>query len=140
MRQHYYDEKQSKVVFKMKTQGKDFHNFVYSGHNRNSPNTSSRSGYGSDDWFYLCEEQGQYYLLVFSDNASYGISWMFTELYLEDYAELVKANVEFWGELAYSNERAKEYSVQLLDIESIRHLLPVRSRCCGKLTDKHYRG
>ena len=124
-------------VFKMITRENQLHNFIYLNENRYSPNRSSTCGYGSDDWMYLCEENGKHYLLMFSDDAGYGTGWMCTELLEDDNAKLVNEDAVFWGSIAYSKERTKIYGIRLTDVESVRHLLPTSSRC-GKLTDESY--
>ena len=111
--------------------------FTYSGYTRYSPNRSSRCGYGSDDWLYLCEEDSKYYLLMLSDDAGHGTVWMCTELLDGDFEKLINADVNFWVNIAYSKERTKIYGIRLTDIENVRHLLPTSSRC-RKLTDEHY--
>ena len=111
---------------------------TYTGHTRYNPNRSSTSGYGSDDWFYLCEENGMYYLLMFTDNASFGTAWMITELLFEDYNYLIKAKADAWGAISNSAERTHQWVTNLLNINDVRRLLPTYSCCCGNLTDKHY--
>lgn len=128
------------LIFKMQTPKGGLRNFTYSGHTRYSPNRSSRCGYGSDDWIYLCKENEKDFLLMFTDNASCGTGWMCTSLLHGDKEKLIVEDVLFWGEIAYSKEREKMYALHLLDIDSVRHLLPTSSRCCSKLTDKHYYG
>ena len=125
-------------IFKMKATEGQVHNFIYSGRTRYSPNCSSTCGYGSDDWIYLCEENGTNYLLMFTDNAEFGTAWMCTELLEGDYERLINQDVNFWGSIAYSKERVKTYGIRLTDVDTVRHLLPTSSRCCSKLTDDHY--
>ena len=124
-------------IFHMMTKDGQSRSFSYLGHTRFAPNEASTCGYGSDDWFYLCEDGNIQYLLLFSDNASYGTAWMCTELLDGDYENLLKENVNFWCDIAYSKERTKFYGIHLTDIESVRHLLPTSSRC-GKLTDESF--
>lgn len=124
-------------IFPMVTNEGHQHNFTYLGYTRFYPNCSSTCGYGSDDWFYLCEESNVYYLLIFSDCASGGTGWMGTELLNGDYEKLTKEDVYFWSSIAFSGERAKIFSIHLTDVERVRHLLPKSSRC-GKLTDESY--
>ena len=128
----------NKEIFKMTTKEGRKYNFIYSGHTRYSPNRSSTCGYGSDDWIYLCKENDTYYLLMFTDNAEFGTAWMCTQLLEEDFEDLVKEDVNYWGSVAYSKERTKTYAIRLTDVDSVRHLLPTSSRCCSKLTDEHY--
>ena len=127
----------NREIFKMMTPEGQLHNFTYLGYTRYHPNRSSTCGYGSDDWLYLCEEDNTYFLLMFSDDAGYGTGWMCTELFAGDYDVLIVEDVNFWGGIAYSKERNKFYGVRLTDVESVRHLLPMSSRC-GKLTDESY--
>lgn len=127
----------NKEVFHLLDKDGVVRKFIYSGYTRYSPNRSSRSGYGSDDWMYLCEENGRNYILMFSDGAGYGTGWICTELLEEDYAKMVNEDAAFWCSIAYSKERAQIYSIRLTDVESVRHLLPTCSRC-GKLTDESY--
>jgi hypothetical protein len=128
----------NKEIFKMVTEEGQLYNFTYSGYTCFHPNRSSACGYGSDDWMYLCKENDRYYLLMFSDDASYGTAWMCTELHEGDYERLVNQDVNFWCSIAYSKERTKTYAIRLTDVDSVRHLLPTSSRCCSKLTDEHY--
>ena len=114
-------------VFKMITKEGRLYNFTYSGHSRFHPNRSLTCGYGSDDWMYLCEENGVHYLLMFTDNAEFGTAWTCTELLIGDYDRLVNQDVNFWGSIAYSNERNKTYALWLTDIDTVRHLLPTSS-------------
>lgn len=125
-------------IFKMKTKEGRAYNFTYSGYTRFHPNRSSTCGYGSDDWMYLCEENGVHFLLMFTDNAEFGTAWMCTELYEDDYERLINQDVNFWGSIVYSKERKKTYAIRLTDVDTVRHLLPTSSRCCSKLTDEHY--
>ena len=124
----------SREIFHMMSKEGQSRNFAYLGYTRYSPNRSSTCGYGSDDWFYLCEEKNIHYLLMFSDEASCGTGWMATELLDGDYDKLLKEDVIFWARIAYSKERTKFYNIYLTDIERVRHLLPTVSRC-GKLAD-----
>ncbi len=128
----------SKEIFKMITKEGQSYSLIYSGHTRYSPNRSSRCGYGSDEWMYLCEENGVHFILMFQDNAEYGTAWKCTQLLEEDFEDLVKEDVNYWGSVAYSKERTKTYAIHLTDVDSVRHLLPTSSRCCSKLTDEHY--
>ena len=127
----------SREIFHMMTKEGQSRDFVYLGYTRYAPNRCSTCGYGSDDWFYLCEEGNIHYLLLFTDNASYGTGWMCTELLDGDYKKLLKEDVNFWSCIAYSKERTKFYGIRITDIESVRHLLPSFSRC-GKLTDESF--
>ena len=130
--------KKNERIFKMITKEGLSHNFSYLDHTRYSPNRSSTCGYGSDDWMYLCKENDRYYLLIFSDDASYGTGWMCTELLNGDSENLVKEDVNYWCSVAHSKERTKTYAIRLTDVDSVRHLLPTSSRCCSKLTDEYY--
>lgn len=134
-REKFSDKKE---LFKMQMKDGVCLNLSYLGYTRYSPNRSSTSGYGSDEWMYLCEEKSTHYLLMFSDDASCGTCWMCTELLKGDYENLLKKDVRFWVSIAYSEERTKRYAIHLMDVESVRHLLPTSSRCCGNLTDEHY--
>lgn len=126
-----------KETFKMYAGDNSRFDLLYLGHSRYSPNRSSRCGYGSDDWMYLCEEKGVHFLLMFTDNAEFGTAWMCTELLEGDLEKLIKEDVNYWGSVAYSKERTKTYAIRLTEVESVRHLLPTSSRC-GKLTDESF--
>lgn len=117
-----------KEIFKMITATGQTHILTYSGHTRYSPNHSSTSGYGSDDWIYLCEEKGVHFLLMFSDVASCGAMWRCTVLLEEDYQNLVEEDVKYWVNVANSRERSNIHGIRLSDIENVRHLLPISSR------------
>ena len=126
------------TVFRMITKEKQPLELTYTGHTRYSPNRSSACGYGSDDWMYLCREKDIYYLLTFSDDAGYGTGWSCTQLLAGDYERLVERDVLYWQDIALSKERTKFYAIRLQDARGVRHLLPVSSRCCDKLTDAHF--
>lgn len=133
-----YSEKTQNAVFKTKTQSGQHHSFEYCGHSRYSPNRSTRCGYGSDDWYYLCKENNLYYLLMFTDNAEFGTAWMFTRLLEGDYDYLINTDADFWAAVAYSKERKKTYNVHLTEIDSVKHLLPTSSRCSAEFTSQDF--
>ena len=114
----------NREVFKMVTKEGQLYNFTYLGYTRYHPNRASTCGYGSDDWIYLCEEGNDYYLLMFSNDASCGPGWLCTKLLEDDYEKLVNANIDYWGRIAYSKERDKIYGIRLRDTDGVRHLLP----------------
>lgn len=128
------------VTFKMWDREGAIREFRYLYQTRHSPNRCSTSGYGSDDWFYLCEERGKAYLLLFSDTASCGPGWMGKEVILDVFQTLLKEDVYYWSEAASSSSAGETiYGLTLTNIDDVRHLLPTSSRC-GPLTDWHYRG
>lgn len=89
-------------IFNMVAKENQMRCFAYSGHTRYKPNKSSASGYGSDEWMYLCEENGRNYILVFSDDASYGTGWMCVELLEGDSEKLINADVSLWLDIVLS--------------------------------------
>ena len=133
-----FENEEGRTAFKMITKEGQPLKLTYAGHARYSPNRSSRCGYGSDDWMYLCREKDIYYLLTFSDDAGHGTGWSCTQLLAGDYERLVERDVLYWQKISLSKERTKFYAIRLQDAEGVRHLLPVSSRCCDKLTDEHY--
>ena len=130
-------EKQA-TVFRMIINEKQPLDLTYTGHTRYHPNRSSACGYGSDDWMYLCREKDVCYLLTFSDDATCGTGWRCTRLLSGDDEKLVEEDVLYWQKISLSKERTKIYAIRLQDVEGVRHLLPVSSRCCDRLTDEHF--
>lgn len=131
-----FEDEEGRTAFKMITKEGQQLKLTYTGHARYSPNRSSRCGYGSDDWMYLCKEKGMYYLLVFSDQADYGTGWICAPLLVKEYEELQESDAVVW--LNIVTKKQTYYGVRLQNLEEVRHLLPTGSRCCSQLTDEHY--
>lgn len=125
-------------VFKMHTREGEKHEFTYTGNMRYSPNNSSVCGNGSDDWMYLCEEDGKECLLMFSDSAEFGCSWICYVLSSEKHIDLTKENVNVWFATMREYAQSKTYTLRLDNIDEVRSVLPKVSRCTGKLQDEHF--
>ena len=127
------------TVFKMHT-GDDVHyEFVYCGCKGYVPNKSTHSGYGSDDWYYLCKVDEEICILHFEVNGAYGFGcWDCAMLEKGAEAALKEANEEQWIEkYAVSTRRIRR--LKLDDIDAVRHILPKVARI-GALEDHHYSG
>lgn len=127
------------AVFKMETNDGSMQEYMYLGHRRYHPNTSATCGYGSDNWFYLCENQEKQYILEFMDDASCGPGWTCTELLREDKDTLISEDVNYWHSITLSEERKRIYNIKLVDVDAVRHLLPTYSRCINPFSDDHYK-
>ena len=126
------------TVFKMHTRDGEKHQFVYTGNMRYSPNKSSVCGYGSDDWIYLCQYKGKDCLLMFSDSAEYGCSWICYVMGVEHLAALTSETVDIWYEMIKTKTQRKIYALKLENIDELRSVLPRASRCTGSFQDKHF--
>lgn len=130
----------NKTVLKMHSSNGESYQFTYKGHMRYSPNCSSTSGYGSDDWYYLCEHSGKSYMLHFEVNSAYGFGcWDGTPLNAGAEEELKTADIKQWRQLLYAEGWEGTVKLSLDNIDEIRHILPTSSRI-GYLNDNHYRG
>ncbi|MBQ4527684.1 MAG: hypothetical protein II998_06405 [Clostridia bacterium] len=125
------------MAFKMK-KNNDEYEFVYRGIMNYKPNKSSVSGYGSDDWFYLCTYQNRYCLLSFSDSGGYGTNWECAFITDDEANMLMGADLDLWIK-TYSNvnSQSKISGLHLENINEVRRILPKRSRC-QEFSDRHY--
>ena len=129
-----------KTVIKMHTKKGDHYQFTYTGHMRYSPNKSERSGYGSDSWYYLCEQSEKMYILHFEVNGTYDFGcWDCTPLNTGEEKELKSADVEQWIKWLYTKRKERIAFLYLDNVDSIRHVLPKSARI-GELNDYHYCG
>ena len=70
------------------------------------PNLSSTSGYGSDDWFFVCYINTTYYLLHFEVSGSCGGSWWeLKEIKKEDADILPSSTKEKWWNVWYDTNK-----------------------------------
>ena len=113
--------------------------FTLSGFRYYSPNSSSVSGTGSDDWYFLCESEGKKGYLLFSDGAG-GSFWTFAGISDKDYQSLVNCADQAKYQEKWQNllQRARKFD-QIHGLKPyfdpvVRSLLPNASRM-GKLTD-----
>ena len=128
------------AVFKMSTKQGEKIKFLYSGFMMYKPNRASACGYGSDDWFYLCNCQDKEYMLIFSDAAGYGTIWECFQLNEGEYAKLKNAEIDLWLETYFKKrDRQRIVGLHLENIKDVRGILPSRSRCY-EFNDDHYYG
>ena len=128
------------IVFRMSTKQGEKFEFSYSGYMKYKPNKSSTSGYGSDDWFYLCFSQDESYMLIFSDDAGYGTIWECFQLVEGESEKLENAEIDLWIDIYFKKRnRFRISGLHLDNIDEVRAILPKCSRCYN-FNDQHYRG
>ncbi len=128
------------TIFKMTTRQGEKIEFLYSGCMKYKPNKSSTCGYGSDDWYYLCYNQGGEYMLNFSDDAGYGTIWVCVKLWDGGSEKLKKAETDLWIDTYFKRQKQFDVTVLHLDnIDEVMDILPKASRC-NVFTEHHFRG
>lgn len=128
------------LIFKMHTKEGKKHEFMYDGYTMHKPNRVSMSGYGSDEWFYICEKNGIKYMLIFSDAAEYGTLWECFNLEYGEDEKLKNGNLDLWLEIYFKKkERNRIVGLHLENINEVRIILPKCSRCYS-FNDTHYYG
>lgn len=123
------------------TSGEKYH-FILSGLVNFNPNSSSRCGYGCDDWLFHCTAEGAEYILNFSDEASYGRCWSCVPISPEDARNLKTMEATDWLKLMH--ERAKE-GKQILHLHpdhaaEARAAMEIHSSRCGPIGDNDFYG
>jgi hypothetical protein len=103
------------------------------------PNLSCTSGYGSDDWFFLCESDSSFYIVCFSISAEMGLgSWEFVLITLDEYISLLKSpeeiNIVFW------NNWKSGVIIHPDSIIEARKLIDEKVYRCGEITDEILEG
>ena len=129
-----------KTILKMHSKEGTDYAFTYAGHQRYSPNKTSISGYGSDDWFYLCTCEETTYILHFEVSGAYGYGcWVGRALTSQEARGLPLSKTKKWMNLLYKNGYDATIRLNLDNIEEVKHLLPTDARI-GVLNNTHYRG
>ncbi len=116
--------------------------FEYSGISEYVPNKSSASGYGSDEWFFLCNSGKQDCILRFSVSGEFGRGiWSCAAITEEERRGIGQTGGKslhstFYGTDVYS------WLIHLhpTDIETVRPLIVPSYSRTGPLTDADYLG
>lgn len=102
-----------------------------------SPNEATMSGYGSDDWYFLCKENNNYGILLFSISAEFGKGvWDFVYINEEDYqriiGDIVKIQKYYWD-----NWKGKKHlKLHPRDIDSAYELINTKIHRTGIITEE----
>ncbi len=116
--------------------------FEYSGISEYVPNGSSRSGYGSDDWFFLCNSGKQDCILNFSVSGEFGRAvWSCAAITEEERRGIGQTGGKSVCSTFY---RTDVYSwlihLHPADIETVKPIIQPPFSRMGPLTDADYLG
>lgn len=123
----------------MHTTSCETYSFILTGAYLYSPNKSSRCGYGSDDWFFLCKCNGEDYILHFSDDAGYGTMWDSVVVSKEDAQQLHNLPDTEWGKLCWKSKR-KTLNLHPDTIDSAKEIVKSTHSRTGLLSDNAFYG
>lgn len=115
--------------------------FILDGICFHSPNKSSISGYGSDDWLFSCKCDEKDCILRFSCSAEGGAIWDCIFISLNEAMLLSVAKEELWSKILYSNySKSKISRLHPTDINSAKYIIKNKYSKMGPLTDMDFYG
>ena len=115
--------------------------FTFTPYSVYNPNKSSRCGYGSDEWFFVCYINSTYYLLHFEVSGECGGAWWnCKEISKNEVEVLSDFTKNAWCTVWYDNNKPCISHIHPENIyEGKNIIVPGYSRM-GPLTDDNYRG
>lgn len=130
------------IILEMHDRKGQKYKFEYAGRRNYYPNLSSRSGYGSDDWMFLCCDAENKYILHFQANAEYGYAWDCVTIPPTVFDELTVNSGEDIHAVYYSyfNEKDTIFGLHPDHIDLAKQLVGSEYSRMGKMTDKDFYG
>ena len=107
------------------------------------PNDSSMSGYGSDDWLYLCRMDDEYRILHLEYSGEYGSAvWTCLPILQMDAEQIRQSSGEMLRSVYYANWNQNRLIIHLHpdDISIIRRIVIPDDHRNGRLTDSDLYG
>ena len=117
--------------------------FEYNGVCKCSPNSASRSGYGSDEWFFLCKSGRQNCILRFSYSGEHGAAcWSCFPISENEIPETGNPGGEGLDKVFYDHFRTglPMYHLHPVDIQVVKSIIQPPFHRSGPLTDNDYIG
>lgn len=124
---------------KMHTEPGEAYCFTLTGLKAYAPNTSSRCGYGSDEWCFHCKYNGENYILRFCDDASYGTYWDCAWIDKENAERLENLSVVEWLKLVLRSE-TQIFHLHPDTIDDAKNIVQATSSRCGPISEKGFYG
>lgn len=131
------------IILEMHDKNGKKYRFEYAGTRNYYPNLSSMSGYGSDEWMFLCYDAENKYILEFQASGACGYAWAAVRIPPTIFDELAMNRGEDIFVVFYSYFMNKEYAIYALHPDSIdlaKQLVGSEYSRMGKMTDKDFYG
>lgn len=117
--------------------------FEYVGVSEYYPNQANRSGYGSDEWMFLCNQEGKLCILSFQVSPEFGYVWSSVCIPEASYNELIKHHKKKFYHFFHYYFQFKENRVIGLhpdNIQLVKQLIGSTRSRMGEMSDKEFYG